>query len=230
MNLETPLVTCLCLTTAGRADFLKRAIDCFWKQTYERKELLIVADSCDDVPEVPWSMAEPSIVSVMVTSGNIGTKRNRGCESAGGEIIALWDDDDFSAPGRLSFQVQSLKIARKAVIGFQVMKFTDGASWWQYSAAPGFVVGSSLCFRRDWWAARYTHPKYPGIELQPHSFPDVQIGEDAVFCSNANLAGELAMCPDVDLMYATIHSGNTSVRDTAPEKGWVKLDGFKWKV
>ena len=42
---EQPLVTCLCLTMAGRSEFLKRAVECFARQTYPHKELLIVADS-----------------------------------------------------------------------------------------------------------------------------------------------------------------------------------------
>ena len=138
-------------------------------------------------------------VFVAAENFNIGEKRNVGCEGARGtELVAIWDDDDYSAPGRLEFQVQCLQVSQKAVIGFQIMKFTDGASWWQYRAGAGFVLGSSLCFRRDWWAA--------------HPFSDIQIGEDVQFCDVAHSAGELAMCPDMDLMYATIHGGNTSLR------------------
>ena len=219
---EQPLVTCLCLTMAGRSEFLKRAVECFARQTYPHKELLIVADSWKDAAAILDSdgmVRVGSNISVYVTAEkcNIGRKRNLGIESAGGsDLIAIFDDDDFSAPNRLDFQVQSLQVSQKAVTGFQVCKFTDGASWWQYRAGAGFVVGSSLCFRRDWWAA--------------HTFPEIQIGEDVQFCDVAHSARELAMCPDMDLMYATIHGGNTSLR--RPEDhphNYTSLPGYSWK-
>ena len=132
-----------------------------------------------------------------------------------GDLIAIWDDDDFSAPERLDFQVQSLQISQQGGYRVPGLKFTDNSSWWQYRAGNGFVVGSSLCFRRDWWAA--------------HPFPEIQIGEDVQFCDVAHSAGELAMCPDMDLMYATIHKGNTSFR--RPElhsHNYTALPGYEW--
>ena len=47
-------MTCLCLTMAGRSEFLKRAVECFPNQTYPNREMLIVADSLNDRPRV-WA-------------------------------------------------------------------------------------------------------------------------------------------------------------------------------
>ena len=58
----------------------------------------------------------------------------------------------------------------------------------------------------------------------------IQIGEDVQFCDVAHSARELAMCPDMDLMYATIHGGNTSLR--RPEDhphNYTSLPGYSWK-
>jgi glycosyltransferase involved in cell wall biosynthesis len=222
---NSPLVTCLCLTTAGRKEFLNRAVECFMAQRYENCELLIVADSVFDLDielrpvgtapcDRPLTVGQDVSVLIPFRALTIGAKRNAGCEAAQGEIIAVWDDDDYSAPGRIEFQVQSLRIAQKAVTGFQVMKFTDGASWWQYALPAGFVIGTSLCFRRDWW--------------EKHPFEDRQIGEDVRFADVAYQAGQLAMCPDMDLMYATIHPGNTSIKKPGSDPGWTELPGFKW--
>jgi len=39
---------------------------------------------------------------------SLGLKRNLACEEAGGPIIAHWDDDDWYASHRLSYQVEVL--------------------------------------------------------------------------------------------------------------------------
>lgn len=218
--MNEPLVTCLCLTMRGRSEFLKRAAECFNRQTYRRRELLIVADSILDTEGVDLNRAE--VVSIMpprwfvpLRKLNIGQKRNLGCESAvGSDLIAIWDDDDFSAPGRLAAQVLELDITRKAVTGYSAMKFTDGSNWWRFRIGEGFAIGSSLMFRRDWW--------------ETHRFDELQVGEDAGFCERAFEANQLATVPDLNQMYATIHSGNTSPRK--PEgPGWSTLQGFVWK-
>ena len=211
--MSTPLVTCLCLTTAGRRGWLNRAVECFRAQSYSRRELLIVADSISDAEFLPHFAG----ITVIAASQrlNIGQKRNLGCEAAqNSDLIVNWDDDDFSAPHRLTSQVASIAVSQKAVTGFQLMKFTDGASWWQYPLPNGFVHGTSLCFTREWWKA--------------NPFLEVNIGEDAAFCETAAQAGQLAQCPDTNLMYATIHPGNTSKKNV-DQPGWVKLPGYHWK-
>ena len=115
-----------------------------------------------------------------------------------GEIIAHWDDDDYSAPERLAVQVRSLLESGKAVTGFHSMRFTDGNRWWKYEGTRNYALGTSLCYRRGWW--------------NTHRFPLVQVGEDNQFVSTAHAAGELVTTDAGDLMYATNHPGNTSPR------------------
>jgi glycosyltransferase involved in cell wall biosynthesis len=262
--MSEPLVTCLCLTMAGRKEWLKRAVECYANQTYERRELLIVADSIDDVEalgpfdpgssmsfqsEDDWMKFGVRKTSVLVSSQrlNIGAKRNIGCESAyfgpltersldnlcgDDHLIAIWDDDDYSAPGRLAQQVDVLQTSGKAVTGYREMKFLrqsrapKGAGvieilaktfhqWYQFKIGAGFVIGTSLMFRRSWW--------------QSHPFEEKQVGEDAAFCHEAHEAGQLVECPDLNLMYASIHEGNVSkLHKGDPEKGYRPLPGFQW--
>ena len=184
---------------AGRKEFLKKAVTCFESQTYLDRELLIVADSFSDLSEeklTEWGYG----VWCPTERANIGEKRNFGCEIAQTPYIAIWDDDDYSALSRLWQQITALEESGKAVTGYSSMKFTDGAAWWEFSCAPGFVLGTSLVFRRDWWLK--------------HPFPEIQIGEDASFCWAAHEAGQLLALPDSNQMYATIHDGNTSKRKT----------------
>src|SRR3954465_8432998 len=103
-----PLVTCLCLTR-NRREWLPRAIACFQAQTYERRELLIVADG-DDVRDLVAGLPAlpPGTLGCTGARLGIGAKRNWGCQRATGELIAHWDDDDYSAPTRLADQVARL--------------------------------------------------------------------------------------------------------------------------
>jgi glycosyltransferase involved in cell wall biosynthesis len=228
----------------GRKDFLERAFGCFCNQTYPNREFLIVADSIEDVPPLivedleeysqqrlpylidphfhPRQVHYSSISgSLLVPSAklNIGQKRNLGCESAQGELIAVWDDDDFSDPRRLWQQIQDLYQGEskpmKSVTGYSSMKFTDGKDWWQFSYPEGFVFGTSLMFRKAWWTK--------------HPFKELNVGEDSGFSSEAYEADELAMVPDLNLMYATIHEGNTSRKDPS-QFPWIALPGFKWNA
>jgi glycosyltransferase involved in cell wall biosynthesis len=140
----------------------------------------------------------------------IGHKRNVGCKEARGEIVVHWDDDDYSAPGRIADQVERIKETGKPVTGYQSMRFTDGRQWWLYAhRAPTYCLGTSLCYRKDWWAA------FP--------FKDSQhVEEDRLFILPAVKRRDLALAPAGDMMYATIHGGNTSPRETKGPN-WTKL-------
>ena len=69
-------------------------------------------------------------------------------------------------------------------------------------------------FRREWW--------------ETHRYPEVQVGEEAVFCEAAAAENQLAEVPDLNLMYATIHPRNTSKRRPDQDAGWRALLGFQW--
>lgn len=208
---SAPLVTCLCLTK-NRREWLPTAIECFERQTYPHRELLIVADSMADIegllPEcdrIRWILTGHAVV---------GRKRNLGCEAARGEYVAIWDDDDFSAPGRLVDQVNRLERSRRAVTGYRSMKFTDGKNWWLYPGARvGFVLATSMFFRREWW--------------RTHHFQEIQCHQDEAFATQAASAKQLEVAEDLDLMYATCHRGNTSARNMNASM-WQKLPEYQW--
>jgi glycosyltransferase involved in cell wall biosynthesis len=210
--MSLPLVTCLCLTR-NRREWLPRAIACFKAQTYANRELLIVADGEPVRDLIP---AEYPRIRLLVCPEflTVGEKRNLGCGFSLGEIVAVWDDDDFSAPARLAVQVDALESSGKAVTGYHTMKFTDGRNWWQYRGAPDFALGTSLCFRRAWWLT--------------HRFQPIQCGQDELFSRIAGQERELVSQGDLDLMYATIHAGNTSARDLSKPM-FQPLPGFTWK-
>jgi glycosyltransferase involved in cell wall biosynthesis len=192
-------VTCLCLTK-NRRQWLPKAIHCYQAQTYPNRELLILADGEDVRDLVPVDDSSVRLIHID-QSLEIGEKRNFGCARAAGDVIAHWDDDDYSAPGRLSDQIARMQQTGKAVTGYNRMRFLDGAVWWQYAGIPLYGIGTSLCYRKDWWAT--------------HNFRRKQIGEDNDFCDAARNAAQLSAADAGELMYATIHPGNTSPRNKA---------------
>jgi len=188
-------VTCLCLTR-NRRHWLPKAIQCFLEQTYPNRELLILADGEDVRDLVP----NDDRIRLLHVSGSpeIGEKRNFGCERSR-EIICHWDDDDWSEPARLRTQIETLlQDGSKAVAGFHSMRFTDGVKWWKYLGTANYALGTSLCYRREFW--------------KMNRFPSLQVGEDNQFVANAHAQRQLLTTDAGELMYATIHAGNTSPR------------------
>ncbi len=143
----------------------------------------------------------------LAESRNIGEKRNFGCSRANGEVICHWDDDDWSAPGRLARQIEMLNESGLKVAGFHSMRFTDGQSWWKYKGTKCYALGTSLCYYRDWW--------------QSNPFKATAIGEDNQMVWAAQAAKQIVSEDAGELMYATIHDGNTSKRMIGDN--WEKL-------
>lgn len=138
----------------------------------------------------------------------IGAKRNFGCEQAGGSIIVHWDDDDYSSPGRIADQVMRLEGSGQPVTGYRTMRFTNGTESWLYRGGPLFALGTSLCYRKSWWTK--------------HPFPGLHVGEDNHFVAEAAEHGAISTAEAGELMYATIHPGNTSPRNLNASN-WTKL-------
>lgn len=205
---QSPLVTAICVTR-NRPQWIQKAVRCFQAQTYPNCELLIIADGEDIQCKVTESLADGAPVSHRVRYVylgeerlTIGTKRNLACERAEGEIICHWDDDDWSHSRRIAAQVRSLEATGKMVTGYYHMVFIDpDGRRYQFSGSPWNVCGSSLAYRREWWAG--------------HRFPARDVQEDAAFSNAAYAAGVLLPQVSDGLMEASIHPGNTSPRNLA---------------
>lgn len=83
------------------------------------------------------------------------------------------------------------------------MQFRGNGETWLYTGHP---IGTSLCYRRDWWLS--------------HRFAPVQVGEDNSFVAEARAHGAIDSVDSGELMVASIHAGNTSPRN---------LSGNNWR-
>ncbi len=203
-----PLVSCL-MPTADRHSFVGQAIEYFQRQDYEHRELIIIDDGVkamsDMIPE------DPRIRYVRLNRRHtIGAKHNIGCEMAHGEFIVHWDDDDWMADWRISYQIRSIEPQPVDTLsGLSRLLFWDpcaGGSW-EYIYPPSerpWVAGGTFCYRRGFW--------------EQHRFPEMNEGGDTVFVWGLRNA-RIQAIPNADFYVALVHANNTS-RKRTETRGW----------
>jgi len=108
-----PLVSCI-MPTHNHRRFVPQAIQYVLRQDYRHRELLIVDDGTDPIRDlVPET---PDVRYLRLDHKcTIGTKRNLACQEAKGEIIVHWDDDDWMATWRITYQVDNLRKTRAGI-------------------------------------------------------------------------------------------------------------------
>ena len=193
-----PLVSCI-MPTFNRRRFVPRAILYFLRQDYPNKELVLVDDGIDRISDLIPS--DPRLHYIQIPQRtSLGAKRNLACEQAAGQLIAHWDDDDWHAPGRLRYQVNSLLGAKGDLCGIKILLFLDirfGRAW-RYTypeGQPDWLSGSSLVYTREFWGK--------------HRFPEIDVGEDNRFVWSADKA-RIVVLPDPTFHVGIIHEENTS--------------------
>lgn len=206
----TPLISCI-MPTRNRHEWVERAIENWQAQDYPTRELLIIddedADSCEGL--IP---ADPRIIYRRVNgSPTIGWKRNYACWLARGNVIAHWDDDDWSGPNRLAEQYTEMRRHRVAVVGYNACLFywMEQQRAFLYKAPASYAVGTSLMYQRAYWCG--------------HKFEDVQIGEDNAFVHGIK-PGSLYAYHGRQIV-ARMHAGNTCRKEDKIQcSPWVEID------
>jgi len=195
------------MPTRGRPAMAQDALSCFRRQTWPWRELIIIDDldsrSFSEPPQAPGVHYH-----LLERRASVGAKRNIAIKRSRGDFIVHWDDDDLSNPVRIANQVEHLTDSPHVqIVGYGAVQFTDGRDWWMYRSPDScFALGTSLMYRRAWWDS--------------HRFPDLPIGEDTVFLSQAR--GRIAVYDCNGLMFCRIHGGNTSTKVPVGAE-WVKI-------
>lgn len=152
MNSSRPLITCI-MPTWNRRPYIPAAIACWQAQTYQERELLVVDDGEDRVEDLIPSDARIRYVR-LERKVTCGQKRNVCCQHAQGEVIAHFDDDDWSAPGRLEDQLNRMRTKDRPITGYECLYFWDTLTKKakRFSGGTkGYVVGTSLMYLREFW-------------------------------------------------------------------------------
>ncbi len=196
-----PLVSCV-LPTCNRSHYIPLAINLFLAQNYDGAELLIVDDGSEPVESlVP---EHPRIRYVYLKDKmTIGAKRNACCELTRGQIIMHWDDDDWFANWRVSYQVAHLIHSGKKICGINRMYYADpqNRKAWIYAFPERFgtwIAGGSFCYLKTLW--------------QSNPFPEVNDGEDTQFIKKID-ASDVLNLERYDFYVGRIHPNNTSKKN-----------------
>jgi glycosyltransferase involved in cell wall biosynthesis len=201
-----PLITCI-MPTWNRRPYIPAAIACWQAQTYEERELLVVDDGTEPVEDLIPADDRIRYVS-LERKFTCGQKRNICCRLAKGGIIAHFDDDDWSAPGRLEDQLRRMQTKNKPITGYECLYFWDTLTKKakRFSGGTkGYVVGTSLMYLREFWEA--------------HPFENRQAQTDNDFVYGA--MKQIAASQEDRFMVARIHddhhtSPKTGVTDLVP--------------
>lgn len=162
-------VSCL-MVTANRAALARRAVDCFLRQRWSNRELVVVDDGDQDYGALFVDIPADRIRYERVPKTpdvTLGALRNRTLDLARGSIVAQWDDDDWYHPDRLTRQIAMLDVGRDACVLRGTLMHLDAPRWFDHpyvgTLEPG--VPGSIVHRAD-----------PAVR-----YPEKRRGEDTDF-------------------------------------------------
>jgi len=184
--------------------FAPQAVQYFLRQDYANKELVVLDDGEKSVADLIPN--DPRINYMRLDQASpLGAKRNLGCKLGAGEIIVHWDDDDWMASWRLSYQVSALIESNAEVCGLNRLFFYEPEHdrAWQYvypDRARFWLAGATLCYRKSFW--------------RQNPFPHINVGEDTRFVWSGDSRRMIALS-DPSFYVASIHPGNTSQKRTS---------------
>jgi hypothetical protein len=212
---DAPLVSCI-MATANRPELVPKAVEYFQRQEYPSLELVIVDNGREPVDQVIPD--DPRIRYVRPAKAlTLAATHNLACELASGEIICHWDDDDWMAAWRVSYQVQDLlRGGEETICGLSTLLFYDPMARraWRYQypeTARPWLSGATFCYRKKFW--------------EQHRFPDLPGGADTTLVWSLPAACVRAHT-DTRFIVATVHRANTSARrvNVPPFQPWSSED------
>jgi glycosyltransferase involved in cell wall biosynthesis len=195
------------MPTYNRRAFVPHAIRYFLRQDYPNKELIIIDDGTDSIEDIVSGI--PGIRYYRLRQKiTIGAKLNMACEYAKGNIIANWNDDDWYAPRRLQYQVDTLNQYDIDICGINQLLYYDlrnkKAFCYIYPKDQRvWLAGSSLCYTKQLWEKK--------------GYAEVNIGEDGLFVWAAD-GNRIKVLPDATISVHMIHDANVCPKKT--NGGW----------
>jgi len=148
-------ISCLTITQFSRINLLKRSLHSFSLQTFEPslRELIIVHhDAPQFTFEIEKLLSEYKINAkiVDVAKAPLGELRNISIESASGDLLCQWDDDDFYHPDRLKIQAEPFEVNGCVATTLEMQMFwfcKDGDLYIRKGGKEG--LHGSIMFRSD---------------------------------------------------------------------------------
>jgi len=186
------------MPTRDRRPQIPLALHCFLNQDYPDRALFILDDGNDSIQDlIPH---DPRITYLTGTQPphTLGSKLNTLIHATQAPICINWDDDDWSAPQRISDQLNRLLKSKLAVTGYNAIYYLDETTHtthrWAWPRPTPYALGTSACYYRAW-----------GLR---HPHRDITRGCDSDFSLQARLNKQLTCTDAGQLMVARYHQNS----------------------
>jgi hypothetical protein len=157
-----PLVSVV-LATRDRPRFLTIALECYRRQVYPRRELIVVDDGDRFPVDHPTVHAAGGTLLRVPPGTPLGTKLNLGIEATSGPLCQKVDDDGWSGPTFLQTMVAALlaswRIVCQPTLAYLApFLFFDVARWELRRTLEAHASGGTFLFQRENWRERPFRP------------------------------------------------------------------------
>lgn len=205
VELTMPKVTgVLVFGDPARLKLAQRAVNVFLRQIYPNLQLVIVNATRQPVT----NSLHPAVVEITAPQATIGTLRNIGVDKASGDWILMWDDDDWSHPWRIVFQMA----CRPAGID-------QGTMGVVLSSQIRCHVGRSLAFMyREPDGIPSTLLYYRGAQR----YPDVNLGDTHAFMESCRQGGMLRVVPELPFPLNSLSTASYHGRNLTGEEEFMR--------
>jgi glycosyltransferase involved in cell wall biosynthesis len=152
-------ISCLMVTRDDRFEHFKRSFECFCRQDYTNKELIIIVNGGAHYERLLRTYIEGrKRADVYVERASVhlkvGALRNLAVDRARGEVVCQWDDDDLNHPQRISQQAERMRHTG-AEVSFLVDHLhlfwsSKKLTWLNWIRAPRYTghPGTLLAYKR----------------------------------------------------------------------------------
>jgi glycosyltransferase involved in cell wall biosynthesis len=204
------LVSCI-MPTHNRRHLIRVALKCYLSQDWPDKELVVIDDGGpDSVGDLVKQLVPDAVYIYLAERQMIGTKRNLACEAAGGEVVCHFDDDDWSAAGRIRDQVARLVESGKQMTGYHSITYWNGIKAYRYvSVVSQYAVGSTMCYLKSFW--------------DKHRFPAKDYAEDNALVYKACDEKQLIAVDAGQMMVVRSHASCTSDPRKLRQNTWPEV-------
>lgn len=206
---EALLVSCI-MPTHNRRGLIRVALKSYLVQDWPDKELVVVDDGTDMVKDLIKQLVPDAVYIYLAEKQMIGNKRNLACEAASGDVICHFDDDDWSAAGRIRDQATRLVESGKQMTGYHSITYWNGTKAYRYtSPVPQYAVGTTMCYQKRFW--------------QVHSFPAKSYAEDNALVYTARDEKQLIAVDSRQMMIVRSHASCTSRPESLRQNTWPEV-------
>lgn len=187
--------------------YLPRCLESIRKQDFSDLEIICINDGSLDASSALLELAaqlDPRVIIINQLNSGVSAARNRGLETASGEIIMFVDADDFLVPGACKVVTQAFANNKPDILTFAASGITFGqpSPWLRNALSPKQSVVHG--FDKDLFKKARERPyiwlsAFSRSFIEEHSLrfdEELAIGEDHLFYLDAYARAKLTVTID----------------------------------